>query len=188
MLGRSAPAKKTSIKLEKIIAKKNYMRLKILTFILLFSGNTIMTGQESKSNEIKVNVIHALFNAAEISYERIVFKNSAIGFSSHYNYSSGEFYLTHQYVLSPYYRRYFGKKRATNFFLEAGIDYYKDEDNSPRKTAIGLGPRLSTGWKFIRTDLWFCEISLGFGYSLINQESLSFPEIGRFGIFVGKRF
>ena len=74
----------------------------------------------------------------EATYERILNEKSSLGISTLYVFNNENSNEDINFMLSPYYRRYFGKKTASGFFVEGfgmlssidGKKIYDKEDDS----------------------------------------------------------
>ncbi|MFO7791339.1 MAG: DUF3575 domain-containing protein [Bacteroidales bacterium] len=173
------------------------MRNLILCFILVISINLYAQEETPDSilnNEVKLNAGYLLAGYPELAYERIINDESAVGISGGFCINEGEtigFLSYYKYSLVPYYRIYFGKKRATGFFIEGnGIlfsqDYY-NYTNNERSNYIGFGLGIAIGVKFITSSGWIGELYGGGGRNFINEDKISggYP---RLGVTIGKRF
>lgn len=182
---------------------------KTLLFLFLFNlsfygfsqeaEETITSTQEdilpTGKNELKLNALYLLLGFPELSYERVLDEESALGISVAF---SLEEVFDINFMAIPYYRVYFGNKPAAGFFVEGNgalysVDYhnhvyhdgyYYDESTS-NKFGAGLG--LAVGAKFMSKSRWIFEVFGGAGRNFINAEEIGavYP---RFGLTVGKRF
>lgn len=182
------------------------MMKKGLFCVLLFMCIAINAQSESekieRKNELKINAAYLLGGVPEISYERLIKDDQGIGVSFAFSIEDNNFY---DFIFTPYYRLYFGKKQAAGFFMEANAsffserasydDYYYDqvndvyvEESTEHKLGGGLG--LAIGGKFIAKNSWVGEIYGGVGRNFANNDqSSSFSVVyPRFGISLGKRF
>lgn len=74
------------------------------------------------NNEIKFNFFMAIAGLAEISYERIIHDEHAVGVSLF----AAAFENTNlKYGAFPYYRFYFGARKASGFFLEGSAAIFR---------------------------------------------------------------
>lgn len=169
----------------------------LLSCILLITIQSI--GQEKietetiKKNEIKGNALLLVSGFTEITYERILDKDSGIGVSAFYTKIEN---TDIKFSLTPYYRVYFGKKNPRGFYIESfGMlntgerkdQFYNDNGFYSRKTkytdfALGFG----LGAKWIHRKGFVFEFGAGIGRNLI--ESSSPPIVGRGGISFGYQF
>lgn len=177
--------------------------------IAVFIVSTLGFGQD-KSNpiigkdEFKINTILLLAGAIDVGYERVLNEESAIGVSIFLPITDE---INTKFMLTPYYRYYFGQKPATGFYLEgfgslnnvddeiyvytpnfdpAFSDYqYKQINVTDFAFGIGLGG------KWISKKGVTFEINAGLGrnlFSAYNKEDRNYEFIGRGGISVGYRF
>lgn len=145
------------------------------------------------NNELKFNLLFSSMGKPEFSYERIIAYNMGIGAAVFVGIEKS---IAFKFGFIPYYRLYFGKKKASGFFIEAntGIvtledDYWTSNSNRPtrfRTTNLNLG--VATGAKLITRNGFFCEAYLGYGKLLANRIGYSTRDVPRSGIIIGKRF
>ena len=152
--------------------------------------------QKSPNNELRLNLLYAAVGLPVISYEKIINNESSYGLSFAFSVDS---YIDINYIILPYYRHYFSKKRAAGFFIEAnaslgsfkGTYYGYLEDGSytgsnvGNTTGAGLG--FSIGQKCITKQNWTANITLGVSRNIVNNIFIdqSYPRIE---IALGKRF
>lgn len=160
----------------------------MLIIVLLISVN--MYSQEipegiSGKNEVKVNGLYMILGFPEISYERIINNESSLGFSVGFSVDTK---IDYNFAVTPYYRFYFGKKRAAGMFLESSFSVFSAEaDMGKRENLLGFGLGIAIGAKYLTKNGWVGEFILGAGRNVTNNESLddAYPRIG---ITIGKRF
>lgn len=146
-----------------------------------------------RANEIKINGLSTLLGMPEITYERVLSDETAAGISLALGADNT---LEYNFMLTPYYRFYFGKKEnAAGFFLEANgsvfsyDDYYYSFNNNDSKTEIGYGLGLAIGSKFMtRSQKWFGEIVYGLGRNFAQSQGYGMSIYPRVGINIGRRF
>ncbi len=198
--------KTTSAKKSQERKKTNYFVPVFLFALSLFSININAQEKEEVSqikgnNELKINGLYLVAGGAEITYERILSDETALGLSIAFDIDNDNFY---NFGAFPYYRFYFGKKRAGGFFVEGNgavlVDQFEKEvtittngnngsininDIGDLKTRFGLG--IAVGGKFLSRNGWIGELSLGFGrvFGVENDASKVYT---RAGITIGKRF
>lgn len=147
----------------------------------------------SGNHELKLNAAYLLAGVIEGTYERILGEESAIGVSAGFALDDS---VDYRFGAIPYYRLYFGKKRAAGFFVEGNAafysarsyDYYDfDSEMFRSNTEFGGGLGLAVGGKFITRKGWIAEIFLGAGRNFFNTNQLDvvYP---RAGVLIGKRF
>ncbi|MGH1385698.1 hypothetical protein [Kordia sp.] len=164
------------------------MKNVILIFALLLSIS--MNSQENKTgisgkNELKVNGLNTILGFPEISYERILNDESGLGFSIGF---SADDSIDYKFGVTPYYRFYFGKKRAAGMFLESSVSLFSAEsDKNQNENLFGGGFGIGIGGKFLTNNGWIGELIVGAGRNFINDDGLdsAYPRIG---ISFGKRF
>jgi hypothetical protein len=183
--------------------KKNY-----LVIVLLFSIFTVKAQNNNnnienlyeKKNEVKLNVTSILFGAPEVSYERNLNKKSSLGISFLTVFDNENPNEDLNYFITPYYRRYFGKKYASGFFGEGfgtlssidGIKIFDLNGNlTSEKTAVtdfSLG--LGLGGKWVTKSGFTFETSLSYGFLLFNGDKTDGQHsiVARFGFHLGYRF
>ncbi|MAO10369.1 MAG: hypothetical protein CMC07_05675 [Flavobacteriaceae bacterium] len=180
------------------------IRLKIILFTVLFftvlySGNAQDKINETltQKNEIKLNVGYLIAGLPEVTYERYLSDETAIGLSVAFSVEED---IDYKFIAVPYFRFYFGKKSNAGFFVEgnAGLfsqeyESYRDFDpntgyvNVRNETELGLGLGMSVGGKFVTKKGWMVELVGGLGRNFANSDMLSelYP---RLGVSIGKRF
>lgn len=168
---------------------KNYM----LTATLFFFGfisfgqtDSIQSlNEEALNDEIRVNAAYLIIGLPEISYERILSDESAVGISMGARIDKD---IEQIFFLTPFYRLYFGKKRAAGFFVEANSTIYAQEINDDSSdNVMGLGLGFAIGGKFITKGGWVAELLAGAGRNFLNTDLIEegYPRVG---ISIGKRF
>lgn len=180
----------------------------LLAFAILIVS-TYGFGQD-KSNpivgkdELKINALFLLAGSLEIGYERVLNEESAIGTSLLLPISND---TSINFMLTTYYRYYFGAKPCRGFFMEGfgALNSVQDEiytlnynpdpmfNNYSYKPlnvtdfALGIG----LGGKWISKKGVTFELHSGVGrnlFSSYNDQDRNFQFIGRGGISVGYRF
>ncbi|NNK81944.1 MAG: DUF3575 domain-containing protein [Flavobacteriaceae bacterium] len=161
------------------------MKKLILLFTLLFviTLNAQEQPQETPLvNEIKLNVGYSLLAVPEFSFERILNEESSVGISLAVSIDND---VDLNYILTPYYRFFFGKKHAAGFFIEGNAAVFSEQYNFKNETGFGLG--IAVGGKFLSKRNWIGELHLGLGRTLINEDKIA-EAYPRVGISIGKRF
>ena len=195
--------------------KKNLLLLLLTLFSLQFTAQEKEGTKESKypqdvdkKYEFKINAFNLIaFAAIDISYERLIDKNSSYGVAVFYNfsdYADSDIAFPKKFSITPYYRWFFSEnKYARGFFIEGfGMlntyqDNYSYDFNSnygkiETQTSFALG--ISVGGKFVIKEGFTAEVLAGVGRNLIKGEShggyydYQNEIIGRFGISLGYRF
>jgi hypothetical protein len=178
---------------------KKKMR-KIVIAAFLFSA-FIVNSQEVKKydfsrNELKANALLLVLGSFDVSYERILNEESAVGVSINVPFDKNNWDIN--YAVTGYYRYYFGGKPAAGFFGEAfgmlnnvddyvynvGLGLYEPKTLTDFALGIGLGG------KWVTKKGLLLEISGGVGRNLFNNQydNRDYELIGRLGISVGYRF
>lgn len=177
------------------------MKKNILPFLLLIISINLFA-QENKSgqNEIKFNVPLAIFGLPELSYERIVEDNMTVGISvaipaeKPYDYNTGKG-ISQRSIITPFYRLYFGEKRAAGFYIEGNMavssqkelnDYnYVTGLNVAETKSTGFGFGAAVGVKLLTKNGFTGDFYGGWGRLFGDNIYNGFP---RLGICIGKRF
>lgn len=161
-------------------------KLLLLALLGLFTLNGIAQDQPTsnalKLNEVRINALYTLFGLPDFTYERILNEESAIGISVAIAIDNN---ISHDYIIIPYYRLYFGEKYASGFFFEANSALSSEPSYYGNRLALGLG--IACGGKFLTKSGWIGEIVIGAGRNLIKPEHAN-DAYPRFGITIGKRF
>ena len=179
------------------------MKKKYLITAMLFSLFAVNAqndnSENTKKNELKLNVILPLTGALEGTYERNLNKNSSLGVSVFTVFNNDKSHDDLNYSLSPYYRRYFGKKFASGFFAEgfgmlSSIDGKKIYDTSDNLTftkgsdVIDYSLGIGLGSKWVTKSGIIIEVNAGWGKLLFNADKTDHNQVARFGIQLGYRF
>ncbi len=148
-----------------------------------------------RANEIKVNGLYTLLGFPEITYERILSDETAAGVSLALG---GGNTINYNFMLTPYYRIYFGKRdNAAGFFIEGSGSAFSYENyysynpygNNDTRTEFGYGLGLAIGSKFMsRSQKWFGEMVYGLGRNFAKTEGYGEVIYPRVGINIGRRF
>lgn len=178
--------------------KKNYLMLIVLfAFYSVNAQNEIDPYQ--KNNEIKLNALASLWQSFQVGYERHLNHNSSLGLSFLYVLDNTKNEEDLNYSISPYYRKYFGKKYASGWFIEGfgmltsidGKKIYISEDHSLYREnpdvidfALGAGG----GWKWVSKSGFLFEANIGWGKLLFNADKTDHTQAVKFGLNAGYRF
>ena len=181
---------------------------KIIFAIAILICHQNLFAQESNTsnnkNEIKFNLPMAIYGLPELSYERIVEDNMSygvsvsIGVDRPYNDYTGNG-IPERAIVCPYYRVYFGKKRAAGFYIEGnmavanqkeinqptydyttGLNTYKDVSS----TGFGFGGAL--GIKLLAKNGFVGDIYAGWGR--LFGDNAYYNGYPRLGVCIGRRF
>jgi len=166
--------------------------------MLIMLLTAMVYGQEqsfspTKKNEFKVNAPYLIAGLVEMSYERGLNEESAVGVSLAFPIDDIEI----GYYIAPYFRFYFGKEPTRGFFVEGFTMFGSYEDDVLRSrndgTFInvtekqqGLAIGFALGGKFETKKGFIAEVFGGVGRVLGNNDLIEF--VPRFGINIGKRF
>lgn len=177
--------------------KKTHLLIAMLLSIFAVNAQNDNSKNEKK-NELKLNVISPLSGALEGTYERNLNKKSSVGFSAFSVFSTND-EEDLNYSLSTYYRRYFGKKFASGFFLEGfgmlssidGKKVYETNDNSTftkGSDVIDFSLGLGLGSKWVTKSGFIFEVNAGMGKLLFNANKTDHDHVIRLGFHLGYRF
>lgn len=184
------------------------MKKIFLAVIILFSffvtqaqnKNDSIVNPYEKKNEVILNAAQLLlFGSLDASYERHLNKKSSFGTSLFIVFNNEKSDEDLNYYISPYYRRYFGKKYAAGFFIEgfgliSSIDGKKIYDTEEKLTftenpdVIDLALGVGLGWKGITKSGFIYGANLGYGKLLFNADKTDHTIVAKFGLNVGYRF
>ena len=173
------------------------MKNRLLLLLLVLLTTQTFAQEEQKNtdssqnfNEVKLNGLYLVVGAFEVTYERTLNEESAIGITAFLPISE-DVKDDIQYYISPYYRMYFGKKYAAGFFVEGFAmlnslerNLFINEDEYVTDLAIGIG----LGGKWITKKGFIGELNLGFGRNLFNNDETDFDLVSKGGITIGYRF
>ncbi|MGS0526466.1 DUF3575 domain-containing protein [Zobellia nedashkovskayae] len=187
--------------------QKNY-----LVIILLFSifstkaqnQNSLNTSPPEKKNDVKINAFFMAYGFLEVAYERNLNKKSSLGISVAYALNQ-KYSLVQEYdedtnfLISPFYRRYFGKKYASGFFFEGfttlgSTDGKQLTDLNGNLTlnegsdVIDLSLGAGLGYKWVTKSGIIIEPFFTYGWNLFNADKTDHTVIARRGINIGYRF
>lgn len=159
----------------------------VFVFLLISQGILLQAQEEVQEhpgdNELKLNAAYLLGGLVEITYERILGEDSAFGVSLAFALDNS---IDYRFATIPYYRLYFGNKRAAGFFVEGNAAFFS-ERTLESETEFGGGLGLAIGSKFMTKTNWIAEVFLGLGRNFNNGDFQSdvYPRVG---ILIGKRF
>ncbi|MBF4472044.1 DUF3575 domain-containing protein [Flavobacterium sp. HJJ] len=179
------------------------MKKKYLIIVMLFSVCAVNAqngnSTNEKKNEVKLNVLLPLTGTLEGTYERNLNKKSSLGVSVFTVFDNDKSEEDLNYSISPYYRRYFGKKFASGFFAEGfgmlssidGKKIYDTNDNSKfteGSDVIDFSLGLGLGSKWVTKSGFIFEVNAGWGKLLFNAEKTDHTQVVRLGFNLGYRF
>jgi hypothetical protein len=184
---------------------KNVVVMLLLLITLASSAQEQYPQDINKKHELKLNAFSLIvFSSLDISYERLLNKDSSFGVGVFYNFNSidNDLYYPKKFSITPYYRWFFTETRfARGFFVEGFgmLNTYEDEQyfwgsakQTEQETSFALG--ISVGGKFIIKSGFTAEVYAGIGRNLFNNNSvddsidLGNDIITRGGISLGYRF
>ncbi len=171
--------------------KKLFVTLAVLSVVGLNAQEKTNDSIIKNYNEIKLNGMILVIGGLELTYERTLNEESAVGVSVFYPIDE---VLNVDYYISPYYRFYFGEKYAGGFYLEGfGMLNSTDElladiietgRDNVTDFALGIG----FGGKWISRRGLLGELSFGLGRNLFNSNDILNEFVFKFGITFGYRF
>ena len=175
-----------------------FMAVMLFPFFAVKAQN-VPENQSNKKNEIKVDVIQPLIGGSvEAVYDRNLNKKSSIGISGLYMFTE-KFDEDMNFSITPYYRRYFGKKYASGFFVEgfgmfSSIDGKKIYETEERLTftegsdVYDFSPGIGIGSKWVTKSGFLFEVNAGWGKQLFNADKTDHHQVVRYGFKFGYRF
>ena len=162
---------------------------KLITILAVICSSRAFS--QSENNEFKVNILYTAIGMPELSYERLISDNSSLGASVAFSLDKKED-MHWRFSFTPYYRMFFGQKKAAGFFIEANsivvnyVDTYNGSTNTyETKTGLGLGLGAAAGAKFLTKNNLIGEVYGGVGRVFGDNSLGAYP---RFGITLGKSF
>ena len=176
------------------------MKKTFLTIVILFSVLAVNGQSQNKTtfkSLEKKNEITAL-GLFEGTYERSINKKSSFGITGLYSFSQ-KYDEDVNFQISPFYRRYFGKKYTAGFFTEGfatigstdgkqliDLDGNLTLNEGPDVIDLSLG--LSLGYKWVTKSGISFEALWGMGGNLFNADKTDHNIINRRAISIGYRF
>lgn len=147
---------------------------------------------QTGDNEIRLNMLTAIIGYPELNYERFLADNMGIGLAGAFSLEPRE-KLSIRWYAMPYYRLYFGDKKASGFFIEGNIAIYNQEIQEYDETVFdwkyikytngGFGA--AVGGKFLTRNGFVGEVYGGVGRLFGDSPDEIYPRVG---ISIGKRF
>lgn len=151
------------------------------------------------NNELRVNLLMSIIGLPELTYERYIADNMGVGLSVAVSLDKMENMSTRSIIL-PYYRLYFGSKKASGFFIEGNMavvgqkewtyDYYNDNGNFYQngpyiRSTTNFGFGAAAGVKLLARNGFVGEVYLGLGRLFGESIAEGYPRVA---ISLGKRF
>ncbi len=182
------------------------MKKPFLFVVILFAFFTVNSQNQNdtirnsneKKNEVKLNAYFTALGLFEATYERNLNKKSSLGITGLYAFSQKNDEDTN-FLISPFYRRYFGKKYASGFFVE-GFGTFGSTDGkqltdingnitlNEGSDVLDLSLGLSIGGKWVTKSGIIFEVLVGMGANLFNSDKTDHDVINRRAISIGYRF
>jgi len=147
----------------------------------------------SDDNELRINLLMSIAGLPELNYERFIADNMGVGLAVAFSLDTPE-NMSFRSIILPYYRLYFGNKKANGFFIEGNMaivgqneisyNYYPDGTSYSRSsTNFGFG--FAAGEKFLTRNGFIGEVYLGLGRLFGESINGAYPRVG---VSLGKRF
>ncbi len=150
--------------------------------------------QQLGNNELRFNLIMAIAGLPEFNYERFIADNMGLGIAVAFSLENAKD-MSIRSMITPYYRLYFGEKKASGFFIEGNMDILnvRNSYNSGGNwgdTVLGdyeshFGFGAAVGFKLLTRNGFVGEVYLGGGRNVGESDSGGYPRIG---VTIGKRF
>jgi hypothetical protein len=181
--------------------KKNYLIIVLLfSFFAVKAQNDTTVNQNEKKNDVKLNAASLLLGTFEAGYERNLNEKSSLGISFLIPlFNKEKSNEDTNYSISPYYRRYFGKKYASGFFVE-GFTMLNSTDGkqitdingnltlNEESDVIDMSLGLGLGGKWVTKSGFIFEVNAGYGKLLFNADKTDHTIVAKFGLQLGYRF
>ena len=177
--------------------------LLIASLVFAFSAQA-QEESSDRQNDIMISPIELIAGPAlNVSYERLLNKDSGIGINAIVLLDNGDSDGGLQSQISPYYRMYFGKKYASGFFVEAfvpitmsndsvyvpyyGPGYYEPTYKNEKNTTFGAGIGFGGKWVARRNIIFEASIGIARRFGM-NSEYDDTPVTGKGMLGIGYRF
>lgn len=188
------------------------MKRRFSIIIILFTFFTVKSQTQNdtirnsyeKKNEIKLNAYFTALGAFEATYERNLNEKSSVGITGLYVFTKkndGNSINDEDtnFLISPFYRRYFGKKYASGFFVEGfgtfGSTDGKQLTDMDGNITLNEGPDvldfslgLGFGSKWVTKSGITFEVMVGLGLHLFNSHKTDHNSVHRRALSIGYRF
>jgi len=180
--------------LHQSISNMKHLYFTILILASFFTINAQNDNQHNSTNfnEVKLNGLYLVLGTFEVTYERTLSEESAVGISVFLPFDD-DISNDIEYYISPYYRFYFGKKYAAGFFFEGfgmlnstqrNDVFISNQNNYVTDFALGIG----LGGKWVTNSGFIGELSFGIGRNLFNSSETDDDLVAKLGITLGYRF
>lgn len=147
----------------------------------------------SDNNELRINLLMSIAGLPELNYERFIADNMGVGLAVAFSLDTPE-NMSFRSIILPYYRLYFGNKKANGFFIEGNmaivgqneISYsYSQDGTSYSHSSTNFGFGFAAGEKFLTRNGFIGEVYLGLGRLFGESINGVYPRVG---VCIGKRF
>jgi len=155
----------------------------------------------SDDNELRINLLMSIAGLPELNYERFIADNMGVGLAVAFAVDNANDMTTRSIIL-PYYRLYFGSKKASGFFIEGNMaivgqkqvyynsyydsnGYYTLDGTSYTHSSTNFGLGFAAGAKFLTRNGFIGEVYLGMGRLFGESVDGAYPRVG---VCLGKRF
>ena len=186
----------------KVLICVSFCLLSLNVFCQEKTNNDNVTSQsinQHDDNELRINLLMSIIGLPELNYERFFADNMGVGLAVSASIDKVENMSTRSIIL-PYYRLYFGTKKASGFFIEGNmavvgqkqyvynIDYingglYQSRTDTYSTTNFGFG--CAIGIKLLTRSDFTGEAYLGAGRLFGESIDKAYPRVG---VCIGKRF
>jgi len=158
------------------------------------------SSNDSYQNELRINLMMAILGLPELNYERYISDNMGVGLAVAISVEKASTMSTRS-MFTPFYRLYFGNKKASGFFIEGNMavvgqnqtssNYVYDQNGITYQTIVttrsttNFGFGAAIGAKFLARNGFVGEVFVGGGRLLGESIDQAYPRVG---ICLGKRF
>ena len=147
----------------------------------------------SDNNELRINLLMSIIGLPELDYERYIADNMGVGLAVAFSLDTPE-NMSIRSIILPYYRLYFGNKKANGFFIEGNMAIvgqnemsynYSLDGTTYSHTSTNFGFGFAAGEKFLTRNGFIGEVYLGLGRLFGQSINGVYPRVG---VCLGKRF
>ena len=158
------------------------------------------SSNDSYQNELRINLMMAILGLPELNYERYISDNMGVGLAVAFSVEKSSS-MSIRSMFTPFYRLYFGNKKASGFFIEGNMavvgqnqinsNYVYDQNGITYQTIVttrsttNFGFGAAVGAKFLARNGFVGEVFLGGGRLFGESISEAYPRVG---VCLGKRF